>query len=175
MEGPIIVMENFWGLVTGAGSPETFFVLSALSLMAVLLFGKKMGRGGRYLLILFPLAVFSSAIATEMLKNVFAVERPCVPCSAGISGCNAYCPEGYSFPSGHASVSFAAAVSILCVYRKNENLALLSIPLLISVSRVALGVHTFADIIGGALVGIAIPVILHSFLSSSDVSKVISK
>ncbi|MBI2675359.1 MAG: phosphatase PAP2 family protein [Candidatus Aenigmarchaeota archaeon] len=168
-------MEGFWGLVTEAGSPETFFVLSALSLMLVLLFGEKMEKGKRYFLILFPLAIFSAAIATEMLKNVFAVERPCIPCSSGISDCNIYCPEGYSFPSGHASVGFAAAASILCVYRKNENLVLLSIPLLISVSRVALGVHTFSDILGGALIGIAIPAILHSFLSSSGISKAISK
>ncbi len=64
-----------------------------------------------------------------------------------------------SFPSGHATVSFACATA---AYYLPEQLHVL-FPLFllaavyVSLSRVAVGVHYFSDIIAGALIGIVVP------------------
>lgn len=58
----------------------------------------------------------------------------------------------YSFPSGHASFFFAIAV-VLFVYDKRLGVAFFILGTLISVSRVAAGVHYPSDIVGGLIVG----------------------
>jgi undecaprenyl-diphosphatase len=63
-------------------------------------------------------------------------------------------PSGYSFPSGHASSSFAAAVSLARAWPAGAA-AWFLLATLIAVSRVYLGVHSVLDVIGGALVGLA--------------------
>ncbi|KKQ72443.1 MAG: Phosphatidylglycerophosphatase B-like protein [Berkelbacteria bacterium GW2011_GWB1_38_5] len=62
----------------------------------------------------------------------------------------------YSFPSDHASFLFAIAFSLwFSGYKKIATIALI-IAVIISVSRVAIGVHYPSDIIGGALIGFII-------------------
>ena len=61
-------------------------------------------------------------------------------------------PSTYSFPSGHATVSFACAtVLALAVPRLQLPLYLLAV--LISFSRVYVGVHFPFDVLAGALLG----------------------
>ena len=62
-------------------------------------------------------------------------------------------PSSFSFPSGHTSSAFAAAIALLCHDRK------LGIPTTIfaaimGFSRIYVEVHYCTDVIGGAIVGI---------------------
>lgn len=93
-----------------------------------------------------------SVIAIETLKRTLISERPW-----GI----AHSPAGFSFPSGHAtlSVAFYFGLAILLIeecqisYRKVLYLIASALVLIISVSRLYLGMHWFTDVIGGLLLG----------------------
>lgn len=58
----------------------------------------------------------------------------------------------YSFPSGHSSASFAAAVSIF-MWRKNEGSAALVLAALIAFSRLYFTVHYPTDVLVGTITG----------------------
>lgn len=61
----------------------------------------------------------------------------------------------WSFPSGHAAFFFALATAVY-LYNRKWGIGLFGAALLITVSRVAAGVHYPSDILGGALVGIVV-------------------
>ena len=58
----------------------------------------------------------------------------------------------YSFPSGHSSASFAAAVSIF-MWRKKEGSAALVLAALIAFSRLYFTVHYPTDVLVGTITG----------------------
>lgn len=62
--------------------------------------------------------------------------------------------NAYSFPSGHAAFFFAFAMAIY-FYNKRWGAWFFVAATLISIGRVAVGVHYPSDILGGAVVGIA--------------------
>lgn len=63
--------------------------------------------------------------------------------------------HGWSFPSGHAAFYFSMATSVF-LYNKKWGSGLLISVLLITVSRVAAGVHYPTDIIGGMIIGMIV-------------------
>jgi undecaprenyl-diphosphatase len=69
-----------------------------------------------------------------------------------------------SFPSDHATVFFSLAMSILFVWRAAGIVALSYVFLFISMPRVYLGFHYPTDILGGALIGIALALIARAKL-----------
>jgi membrane-associated phospholipid phosphatase len=74
-------------------------------------------------------------------------------------------PSTYSFPSGHATVSFACAtVLALAVPRLRVPLFVLAV--LISYSRVYLGVHYPGDVLAGAVLGVAIAIALRTLAAA---------
>lgn len=64
-------------------------------------------------------------------------------------------PESFSFPSAHATLAFALA-TVLAGYEPRFRWALYGFAVLISVSRVFLGVHYPSDVFAGALLGVGI-------------------
>ena len=68
-------------------------------------------------------------------------------------------PSTYSFPSGHATVSFACA-TVLTLAVPRLRLPLFVLASLISFSRVYVGVHYPFDVLAGAALGVAIAIAL---------------
>ena len=64
-------------------------------------------------------------------------------------------PDTHSFPSGHATVSFACA-TVLALAVPRLRAPLYALAGLISLSRVYVGVHYPFDVVAGALLGILI-------------------
>ncbi|MEM2908951.1 MAG: phosphatase PAP2 family protein [Candidatus Bilamarchaeaceae archaeon] len=119
---------------------EFLFVL----LVAIaLLLGEK--RNSKRLKVFLAIAV---ALASGFaIKNVYAIERPCVGLSLD------YCPSSYSFPSLHAIVVFTLMIGFL---NKPSFILYFVFALLISFSRLLLGVHAFRDIAAALPVAIIV-------------------
>jgi len=105
-------------------------------------------------LIVFVLCAAGFIVAdhtSDVLKNLIARPRPCdelqnvrllVPCLAS-----------FSFPSGHASTSFAMASIIAYFFRRGAIPAFI-ISVLVAYSRIYVGVHYPSDVLGGAYLGV---------------------
>ena len=94
--------------------------------------------------------ILSAILGEVMLKHIFKRIRP----SANISVAKLLIvrPLSYSFPSGHAASSFAAA-GVLAKYFKEYVLEIFSLASLIAFSRLYLYVHYPTDILAGIVLG----------------------
>ena len=95
--------------------------------------------------------LLSYLLCNLLLKNIIQRDRPCwldttVPLLVGI-------PKDYSFPSGHSSASFSAAVALF-LHHKKAGAAALVLAGLIAFSRLYLFVHFPTDVLAGILTGI---------------------
>jgi undecaprenyl-diphosphatase len=92
-------------------------------------------------------------VCSEVLKSAVAEERPCRAVAGAAASLAACPPHGdWSFPSNHATIAGAAAVSLAVVRRA---LLWLTAPLalLMAFSRVFVGVHYPHDVIAGLALG----------------------
>lgn len=112
--------------------------------------------------ILAAAALLTSFVINNLIiKNLVARPRPWVD----VEGLRILIskPADYSFPSGHTSSSFAAAVVI---YKNRLNgysqigIAALFLALGIGLSRLYLGVHYPSDVLCGAVSGIVIALVI---------------
>ena len=62
-------------------------------------------------------------------------------------------PKEFSFPSGHAASSFAAGVVLYLTLPKKYGVPALILAVLISLSRLYVGVHYPTDVLGGMVMG----------------------
>jgi undecaprenyl-diphosphatase len=83
------------------------------------------------------------------LKETFDRTRP--PEGEALTGL----PSSPSFPSGHATMSFAAAAFLSALHPRLRT-PLFSLAVLIAVSRAYLGVHFWLDVLAGAALGTAL-------------------
>ena len=120
-----------------------------------LVLGAVLSRRFRLALILAVILVVAT-LFTDLVKD--AVARPRPPGEALVPA------TGYSFPSGHALGSAVTYGLIALVawrsrvssgVRRAAAIAGVTIPLLVGLSRVALGVHYPTDVLGGWLAGTA--------------------
>lgn len=78
----------------------------------------------------------------------------------------------FSFPSGHAGSSFAAAVILLLSMPKRYGIPAIVLAFLISFSRLYVGVHYPSDVLCGAVIGTVIAVLVYRvgrYLSEKEV------
>jgi undecaprenyl-diphosphatase len=106
-------------------------------------------------------AGFSALIALgigQLISHAWDRPRPydAHPDSAHLFVARSHDP---SFPSDHATASFAIAVAIFLRNRTAGSIALV-LAVLVSVGRVAVGVHYPSDVVGGALLGTACALLL---------------
>ena len=66
-----------------------------------------------------------------------------------------------SFPSDHATAAFAIATAV-GLYDRRFGMTLVVLGAVLAVSRVYVGTHYPTDVVGGALIGIAVALALHT-------------
>jgi membrane-associated phospholipid phosphatase len=151
-------MSDAWYAISALGSPELWLII----ILAFFLFyfavrhrWKKSKKFKGFMFILVPSIILVMVLAYSVKASV-QLPRPCIPCPA--EGCNPYCVSDSTFPSGHAATIFAAVTAVFLGLEKRKCLLLYAIAFAVSYSRVALGVHTWLDIAGGAVLGIAVAI-----------------
>ncbi|MBO5372212.1 MAG: phosphatase PAP2 family protein [Lachnospiraceae bacterium] len=130
--------------ITNLGNAGWFWLL----LLAAMLFFKKTRKTG----ITGLIAMLIGFIITNVcLKNLVARVRP----YEVIEGLEyiTKTPSDWSFPSGHSTASMAASVVLFCKLPKKYGVPVLVLGILISLSRLYVGVHYPTDVIVGMLVG----------------------
>ncbi len=129
--------------------PLFYVVVVVFALLAVLVVKKKGTKA----------AVIASLLLTGvlvlLLKSLYAEPRPCV----GLS----YCEPDFGFPSGHAALSFAVAFN---TFGTNYFYYFIAFAVLVALSRVISGLHTFPQIVAGMILG---------FIVSTTVNLVVQK
>jgi undecaprenyl-diphosphatase len=99
----------------------------------------------------------SDLISFEVVKPIVARERPCWTLP-GVRNILGRCGGSYGFTSNHAANAFAVwfVVGSFYGFRSVVSLVVLWVATAVALSRVYLGVHYVGDIVGGAVLGIAI-------------------
>lgn len=98
-------------------------------------------------------------LVVSSLKCAFMVERPIG--YEGIRTLREHTATGYSFPSGHthAATNFFASIARAVNRKRFWTLAII-VPALVGLSRLYLGVHWPMDVVGGYIIGFALPLLL---------------
>ena len=136
--------------ITALGNSGAIWMAAAVGLICT----KKYRRQG---ILLLGGLLLGAVVGVAGLKNLFARPRPCwldtsVPLLIAV-------PQDYSFPSGHTLISAIGATVLTKIDRR---FGVIAIPLavLIAFSRLYLFVHFPSDILGGAVLGVAIGIVI---------------
>ncbi len=181
----VFVLLTLWRVATEAGGSTALLSLSADSLLGrwmvwLSLLGEAWFVGGVLLAVgafcwirgiekaatIFQalLAFAGAAALVALLKLVLHIERP----MGGVVE-----TDGFSYPSGHATLSLlgyglaAWLLGVKLAQRRALIACALVLALAIGISRVLLGVHTVADVVGGFLLGGAILLLSFAWLEGS--------
>lgn len=140
------IFDTFFGFFTFIGYIGAVWILLGINLY----FRRKKDKK-----ILLPilLAGFLSTFIELVVKNYIARLRPQYTIPGTIVPYDFY--KNYSFPSGHATMSFAGFYVLAKLDKKNRYLYLL-LALIISFSRIYLGKHYPSDVVAGAIIGLGI-------------------
>ncbi|MDP1723065.1 MAG: phosphatase PAP2 family protein [Candidatus Gottesmanbacteria bacterium] len=121
-------------------------------IMTAILFLKEQKKDHRFFLPFVLSGGTSWAVVELVLKPLFGRIRPTELMGAIIVGSGS---DGFSFPSGHATIAFAMA-TVLAHKEPKWRWVFISLAVLISLSRIYLGKHYPLDVIMGGLIGTAI-------------------
>jgi len=113
--------------------------------------------------------VAGAGLLDQVVKNVACRARPGAA-SPGVFFVHFPCfPARYaeaSFPSGHATTAFAAAVLLACWYPRQAGL-FFGLAAIVGVSRVLLGAHFPSDVLAGALLGSSVALTVHAKIAAA--------
>jgi len=119
----------------------------------------------RIFLVIFLSAVIARLGVTELIRYFYNRPRPFM-----IYQVQQLIPEsGWSFPSGHSTFFFAMSTAIY-FYNKKWGIAFFIASILMNVSRIVAGVHYPSDILGGAMVGIAVGWLIFALFGRNKLS-----
>lgn len=135
---PVITSIDFW----------RYPVL--LTLLGIAVFGGRYGLMS--VLVAVVLITITDQLSSHLLKELFGRIRPChnIPDIRVLTGCG----NSKSFPSSHAVNTMAAAIFFGLRYRRILTL-LLGVSLVVSYSRVYIGIHYPFDLLAGWVLGLA--------------------
>lgn len=154
------VLNNFFKIITQFGSAIVLIIITILCVIFI--------RDKKYK-ILVPANLVTIAIINIVLKNFFLRPRP--------NELRLIEETGYSFPSGHAMASTAFyGILIYIAHEKIENKILRNticimlglLILLISISRIYVGVHYTSDVIAGTCFSIAYLILITRLIKSQN-------
>ncbi len=144
------VLNPIMYFFTCLGNAGIFWILLALALLTVL--PKKYRKVGLTMAIAL---ILSLIMCNGVMKNFYHRVRPFVTDptlqETELYGIFATIHD-WSFPSGHTSASFAAAVAMFMWYKK-EGTGTLIIAALVSISRLYLTVHYPTDVLASLILG----------------------
>jgi undecaprenyl-diphosphatase len=134
---PIMTNLDYWRIPLG------------LMVISLLIFGKKKGRMAVLLLVLG--ITLSDQLCNNVLKPLIGRIRPCNVLENIHLLVN--CTKSYSFPSSHAMNMFTGCTLLSFTYRKLKVIFFI-IAILVSYSRIYVGVHYPFDVLAGVILGI---------------------
>ncbi|KAF1748070.1 hypothetical protein GCK72_024537 [Caenorhabditis remanei] len=123
-----------------------WFVVAALGLIVA--YGKNFDEMTQYGLVVLNIGLYFDLIFIAVIKFYIHRDRPLKTYSKYIE----YTVDIYSFPSGHSS---RAAMLIVMLYNFSPMSAVpfIPLPLIVGLSRVALGRHYITDVLAGIVIG----------------------
>lgn len=140
------IFNYFFGFFAVRGATSIIW----LALLVSLVFFE--AKRHKDFIVCFMLALMIATFAYTSLKQIIKRPRPLSTNSNQFQPILTNYPTDYSFPSGHATISFATA-TILSAFDKKRKRYFYLLAALISCSRVYLGYHYVFDVITGALLG----------------------
>ena len=144
--------DNLALLVTNVGVIYFWIIIAGI----LYLFGNEKGKDVSKKMIIILIVV---VIVSQIIKFVVMRPRPYTELSSLVVLSLGTDP---SFPSGHTTISTAMSYVLSKEYNKWY---LMSIPVIVALSRLYLGVHYPSDVFGGFLVGIGIAYIMEHYIN----------
>jgi membrane-associated phospholipid phosphatase len=114
----------------------------------------------RALIVVFVI-VAAAGLADDLLKVIFGRARPYLWLAGDRSGFHPFRfkSEFNSFPSGHTTTSFAAAIAFSALFPRLR-IAFFLVATAIGISRIMQDVHYLSDVIAGAALGMSVAILL---------------
>lgn len=142
-------------------------------LLSAFVFRKYNTAGGIVcLLIIAAMITATDQTCAGIIRPVVCRLRPSSPdnpLSSLLHLVNDYRGGRFGFPSCHAANTFALALFLSLLFKNSPfTIAIISWSLLVSYSRLYLGVHYPSDILGGILIGALFAIISHSIMTNSS-------
>lgn len=156
LEGPVLLwiqefvrtdfLDPVMKFITHLGDAGWIWIALAIGLLVI----KRTRKIGATMALAM---VLNLLVTNVVLKRVLARTRP----YEIVEGLHRIieAQSDFSFPSGHTACSFAGAVVIYKLCPRKYGILALILAVLISLSRLYVGVHFPTDVLGGALVGTA--------------------
>lgn len=146
-------LDNFFWIFTSI----KIWIPIALLIIAVII--KTKGKDAIWILLFLIMALILSDQISTLIKNLIERPRPTREISLDglVQTVNGYLAGRYGFISSHASNSFAFALFTTLLFRhKAYTITIFIWAIINSYSRIYLGVHYPADIIGGIFLGLSL-------------------
>ncbi len=120
-------------------------------------------KGFIVLLFIVLTITLADQISVKLFKNIFERLRPCYnPEIKDILHCPRLSGGHFGFVSSHAANTFGFALFSLLLFKNLKySIFIVLWATVVSYSRIYLGVHYPADIVGGALLGIIIGIVVY--------------
>lgn len=99
------------------------------------------------------IASFLAWLITEFIKQIFHTPRPFMV--DGFHPLTVTTPTDPAFPSSHSALAFALAFTVW-LHDKKVGIIFITLAILVGVARILADVHYPVDIVGGAIVGLAV-------------------
>lgn len=155
-------LDGFMSLITARNTWIPFYLL------LIFYIGRTFPIKQAIIFVLYLIAAVGLAdfITSGLMKPFFERPRPCH--NEALAGfvhiIDGHCGGKYGFASSHAANSFALFGGISCIFRDRKGFVkvLLLWAILVSYSRIYVGVHYPGDIMVGALIGFFISFTLYT-------------